>query len=719
VTDKAGYQAREEVGLRVNVKNKGTNFTLSQLKVQVRMTDPAGSLRMTSDLPVSSLLPGASASLQTTWNTGLTAPGDYRAVADVYLGNQLLQSRSVLFKVNPSLTLTGTVAATPAAVFFDQAVSADYTVQNTGNIDGSGIVLRLRVIDPETGTIAQTADETIDLAMGASRSGRLTIQTGTLRLKSYLISLQSINQGTPTNLGQASFAVKDGTAPVISIRSPLAEQLITSTVRIEAIVTDALSGVDRVEVEIAGAPWRPVPIADLSQGRYVIAWTPVLADAGVRTIRLRATDRAGNESVASVSVKVASPSVADAGPDQTVNEGMLVTLDGSGSHASAGNPLTYRWEQVAGPSVSLNQSDPVHPAFVSPGVAVGGATLTFGLVVEEDGLSSAQDIVNVTVKNVNHPPIAEAGTDQAVTEGTAVFLDGSSSFDQDGEGIAYHWIQTSGPPVGLSDPTTARPSFTAPSVTSAGATLRFDLTVTDGIDQATDSVQVHVEAANHPPIANAGADQTKDEGILVTLDGTNSSDPDGDVLTYRWTQLGGPAVSLSDPQSGRPSFTAPLVSAGGVTLLFQLVVNDGLAGSAPDQVTVTVLNRNDPPACGQARPSAALLWPPNHKLVEITLSGVTDPENDPVTLTITGVTQDEPVNGTGDGDTSPDAVIQGGKVLLRAERSGNGNGRVYHISFTARDMDGGACTGFVTVGVPHNNKGTPIDGGQGYDSTRP
>lgn len=58
-------------------------------------------------------------------------------------------------------------------------------------------------------------------------------------------------------------------------------------------------------------------------------------------------------------------------------------------------------------------------------------------------------------------------------------------------------------------------------------------------------------------------------------------------------------------------------------------------------------------------------------------------------------------------------------MLLRAERSGNGNGRVYRISFTARDSDGGACTGSVTVGVPHNHKGTVVDDGHLYDSTRP
>lgn len=71
---------------------------------------------------------------------------------------------------------------------------------------------------------------------------------------------------------------------------------------------------------------------------------------------------------------------------------------------------------------------------------------------------------------------------------------------------------------------------------------------------------------------------------------------------------------------------------------------------------------------------------PNHKLVPVGIVGVTDPDNDQVTLTVTGVTQNKPVNGLGDGDTSPDAVIQGSNVLLRAERAGNGNGRVYRVT---------------------------------------
>src|SRR5262249_34542326 len=162
-------------------------------------------------------------------------------------------------------------------------------------------------------------------------------------------------------------------------------------------------------------------------------------------------------------------------------------------------------------------------------------------------------------------------------------------------------------------------------------------------------------------------------------------------------QVSGPTVLLSAAQSAMPTFTAPSVGQSGATLVFQLVVNDGLDNSAPAQVTITVLHVNQAPVCTLAQASPAVLWPPNHKLVAVTVVGVTDAANHPVTLTVTGVTQDEPTHGLGDGDTSPDAALQGGKLLLRAERAGGGAGRLYQVSFTASDSLGGQCTGVVTV----------------------
>jgi hypothetical protein len=137
-------------------------------------------------------------------------------------------------------------------------------------------------------------------------------------------------------------------------------------------------------------------------------------------------------------------------------------------------------------------------------------------------------------------------------------------------------------------------------------------------------------------------------------------------------------------------------------------------------VTILVQDVNDPPNSSHARANPDRLWPPNHKMVPVEIAGVTDPENNNVVITITKVTQDEPANGLGDGDTSPDAVIQGDKVLLRAERAGTGNGRVYQITFRADDGDGGTCTGSVSVCVPQSYKDTSCqDDGQVFDSEQP
>ena len=410
---------------------------------------------------------------------------------------------------------------------------------------------------------------------------------------------------------------------------------------------------------------------------------------------------------------------ADAGPDQTVDEAAEVALDGSGS---AGQDLAFTWSQMAGPPVALNDPTAQQPSFIAP-VLTGGfgaQTLTFELVVSAAGQTDS-DTVDVVVRNVNHAPDADAGTDQIVQEGSPVRLDGSASFDPDGDAITYSWTQTSGPEVILDLANPAQPGFTAPLLdggTGGAETLIFVLTVSDGDQSDTDEVVVAVDQVNHAPTANAGGDQTAGEGGEVALDGRASSDPDGDTLTHNWTQTAGPAVTLSSPSSAAPTFTAPEVDPGGAELVFELTVSDGAASGGPDPVVVTVLTTNDPPRCDLARPSKSFLWPPNHKFVAVSVGGVTDPEGE-VTIAVDAVTQDEPTSGGGGGDTSPDAVAQGEDVLLRAERTGSGNGRVYRVSFTATDGQGGTCSGSINVGVPHSPGAPIVDDGQAYDSLQP
>lgn len=125
------------------------------------------------------------------------------------------------------------------------------------------------------------------------------------------------------------------------------------------------------------------------------------------------------------------------------------------------------------------------------------------------------------------------------------------------------------------------------------------------------------------------------------------------------------------------------------------------------------------PDCGGAGPSVASLWPPNHKLAAVTVTGVTDPEGQPITVRIDGVSQDELTDDLGDGQTCPDAFGVGtSTALLRSERSGLGDGRVYHLSFTATDPDGLSCSGVVTTCVPHDQGqgATCVDQGPLYDS---
>ena len=131
---------------------------------------------------------------------------------------------------------------------------------------------------------------------------------------------------------------------------------------------------------------------------------------------------------------------------------------------------------------------------------------------------------------------------------------------------------------------------------------------------------------------------------------------------------------------------------------------------------------SEPPDCSAAYASQAALWPPNHNYHSINVLGVTDPEGADVAITIDSIFQDEAVDAPYSGNTAPDGQgIGTSTAQVRAERvgdEGNGNGRVYHIGFTADDGFGGMCTGEVLVSVPMSKNGAPaVDDGALYDST--
>ena len=133
--------------------------------------------------------------------------------------------------------------------------------------------------------------------------------------------------------------------------------------------------------------------------------------------------------------------------------------------------------------------------------------------------------------------------------------------------------------------------------------------------------------------------------------------------------------------------------------------------------------RNRPPITAGARASIGTAWPPNGRFADVAITGVTDPDGDPVTITCFGVTQDEPVTGgpgsrgPGDEHACADALLTaGGGAMVRAARNGSGNGRVYEISFNAADACGATSLGRVRVDVPHDQGKACVDDGQRYNS---
>jgi PKD domain len=200
---------------------------------------------------------------------------------------------------------------------------------------------------------------------------------------------------------------------------------------------------------------------------------------------------------------------------------------------------------------------------------------------------------------------------------------------------------------------------------------------------------------NIKPIANAGNDfEVSVDPVCtvdVTLDGSGSYDADNDILTYTWSWGDDTINGIT------PTIELPL----GIHTI-TLIVNNGIADSEPDTVSITVVDTTPPKIALTVSPHT--LWPHNHKMVPITVDlSVTDNCDSEPVCQITSVSSNEPDNGSGDGNTPPDWVIAGDLTVdLRAERSGSGNGRIYTIEVTFTDASGNSSTNTVNVTVPHD-----------------
>ena len=299
-----------------------------------------------------------------------------------------------------------------------------------------------------------------------------------------------------------------------------------------------------------------------------------------------------------ITVVVNGPPVADAGPDQAVVEGTLVTLAGSGSDPN-GDAFTFSWTQQAGVPVVLAGSSSA-PTFTAPDVAVA-TDLVFALIVRDiDGLESPAATVTVQVVPINDPPVVSELRASAANppEGSTVFLAGVVD-DPNQDPVSITWSQEAGPPVPLNDADQLIASFVVPPLTEP-TLFRFRLTAIDSEGSSgSDFLELIGQPVNGPPMAAARAPAFALEGTTVVLDGSASSDPDGDPLAFVWRQLEGPPVALTGGEDALANFVAP-ETAEATTLRFELRVTDPSA--AEDAATVDVRIEPDP-----VRPAAVRL----------------------------------------------------------------------------------------------------------------
>ncbi|MFB3076521.1 MAG: PKD domain-containing protein, partial [Lysobacterales bacterium] len=239
------------------------------------------------------------------------------------------------------------------------------------------------------------------------------------------------------------------------------------------------------------------------------------------------------------------------------------------------------------------------------------------LLVNDGTEESAPD--TVVIDTQNSKPVAMAEPDQTVPIGSTVQLDGSHSNDVDGDPLTFLWsiiARPTGSTATLSDPLVVNPTFVADL---AGIYVA-QLIVNDGIEDS-DPATVTIITANTPPVAEAGPDQTVPLGSTVQLDGSASSDGEGDPLTFLWTltsQPSGSTATLSDATVVNPTFVPDII--GDYTV--ELVVNDGTDDSSPDSVIITA--ENTPPVA-DAGPDQAVS--PN-ATVGLDGSGSSDLNND-------------------------------------------------------------------------------------------
>jgi hypothetical protein len=300
-----------------------------------------------------------------------------------------------------------------------------------------------------------------------------------------------------------------------------------------------------------------------------------------------------SKSIATTPPPVNIPPVSNAGADKAITlPTNTITFSGTGTDKD-GTIASYLWAQISGTSCTLTGAN-TSTLSVS---ALAAGSYAYTLTVTDNAGASAKDTVLLTVNSAskaNVPPIANAGPDQTITLPTSTIALNGSGKDSDGTIASSLWSQVSGPACTLSNVTGATLTLSA---LTAGS-YKFALVVTDNLGATgKDTVLLTVNPAskaNTAPIANAGPDQTITlPTSTIALNGSGK-DSDGTIASSLWSQVSGPACTLSNVTG--TTLTLSALTAG--SYKFALVVTDNLGATGKDTVMVTVNNMAQAVASG-------------------------------------------------------------------------------------------------------------------------
>lgn len=256
-----------------------------------------------------------------------------------------------------------------------------------------------------------------------------------------------------------------------------------------------------------------------------------------------------------------------------------VTLDASKSYDADDNEISYEWLLIQKPEGSNAQLTSANTVLSSITPDVAGQ---YGVkLIVSDGLEYHELTDSFDATKANLPPVSNAGRDIVTNPNTLIQLNGSESFDPDGESVSYAWHVVEQPEfanASIANPTIANPSI---NLSELGLYI-FALEVTDSAGAiAEDTVQVEVIKENTPPVSNAGVAQSVIVGDVVQLDGSQSHDPDGDTISYQWAFVSKPNSSSAELNKANevvPHFTPDVAG----DYVVSLTVSDGKSIRLPD-----------------------------------------------------------------------------------------------------------------------------------------